>query len=81
MMLDVVVIVVVVLAGPCALTTAGGRRRGFGWALAAISGLAFPIAWTVWYLRDEQPYRFPNRLDLRSAERSTTKPTRPGPVS
>lgn len=45
---------VLVLMG---LTATGEHRRGHGIVLALAAGLFFPITWTVWYLRDEQPYR------------------------
>jgi hypothetical protein len=39
------------------LTAMGARRRGSGYPLAALAGLCFPITWTVWYVRDQHPYR------------------------
>ncbi len=39
------------------LTAIGERRRGAGIALTVAAAVAFPIAWAVWYLRDERPYR------------------------
>jgi len=42
---------------PFALTALGARRRGNGLLSAAVAGLFFPVTWTVWYLRDEHPYR------------------------
>lgn len=39
------------------LTATGEHRRGHGIVLALAAGLFFPITWTVWYLRDEHPYR------------------------
>ena len=39
------------------LTATGERRRGHGIVLALAAGLFFPITWSVWYLRDERPYR------------------------
>jgi hypothetical protein len=39
------------------LTGLGARRRGVEFPLAVIAGLFFPVTWTVWYLRDEHPYR------------------------
>ena len=38
------------------LTVLGGRRRGYGWPLAVLAGVAFPIAWVAWYVQDEHPY-------------------------
>jgi hypothetical protein len=52
----VLALALVVLPVP-ALTALGARRRGVGPALAVMAGLFFPITWTVWYLRDEHPYR------------------------
>lgn len=34
------------------LTAAGERRRSRRWGVAIAAGLFFPVAWTVWYLRD-----------------------------
>lgn len=39
------------------LTSIGQRRRGRGLASAAVAGIFFPVTWTVWYVRDEHPYR------------------------
>ena len=49
-------LVCLVLAVPV-LTGLGARRRGLSRATSLVSGLVFPVAWSVWYLRDEQPYR------------------------
>ena len=40
-----------------ALTSFGQRRRGHGLWAALLAGVFFPIAWAVWYLRDEHPRR------------------------
>jgi hypothetical protein len=37
------------------LTVVGARRRGQRWFSACLSGLVFPLTWTVWYLLDEPP--------------------------
>ncbi len=37
-------------------TCLGSRRRGNSYRVALISGLCFPVAWAVWYVRDERPY-------------------------
>jgi hypothetical protein len=53
-----VIVLVLCLAGVAvlmALTALGQRRRGAGVALTLAAGLAFPITWTAWYLRDESP--------------------------
>jgi hypothetical protein len=51
-------LVLAVAATPlAALTGLGAHRRGVGTPLAVLSGLCFPVTWTVWYLRDEHPYR------------------------
>jgi hypothetical protein len=39
------------------LTALGAHRRGSEVPLAVLAGLFFPVTWTVWYLRDEHPYR------------------------
>ncbi len=45
----------VVLTGP------GALRRGLAPLTASLAGLFFPVTWTVWYLRDERPYRRAHR--------------------
>jgi hypothetical protein len=51
-------VLIVAVAGPLALLTAlGAHRRGLAIPLAAVAGLLFPVTWTVWYVRDERPYR------------------------
>lgn len=39
------------------LTGIGVRRRGVTIPMAVLAGILFPVAWVVWYARDEQPYR------------------------
>ncbi|MGZ6801298.1 MAG: hypothetical protein ACXVGR_15995 [Mycobacteriaceae bacterium] len=51
-----VLLVAAVLLALIGLTAAGERRRGTGIGIALAAGFFFPIAWTVWYLRDEHPY-------------------------
>lgn len=46
-----------VLLGLALLTGTGQRRRGGPWPAALAAGLIFPLAWLVWYVRDEQPFR------------------------
>ena len=46
-----------VLLALMGITATGERKRGRGIGVALVAGLFFPIAWTVWYLRDEHPYR------------------------
>jgi hypothetical protein len=50
-----------VLVGPVlalsVLTALGAHRRGQTIPLSMLVGLLFPAAWTVWYVRDEHPYR------------------------
>jgi hypothetical protein len=53
----VVVVSVLVVAALGVLTALGARRRGAGLPLVALAGSAFPVTWTVWYLRDQRPYR------------------------
>ena len=51
-------VLIVAVAGPLALLTAlGAHRRGLAIPLAAVTGVLFPVTWTVWYVRDERPYR------------------------
>ena len=40
--------------GLMVLTAVGERRRGNGIGLSVVAGLFFPIAWVVWYQRDER---------------------------
>ncbi len=39
------------------LTALGAHERGLSIALSAAAGAFFPVTWTVWYVRDEHPYR------------------------
>jgi hypothetical protein len=44
-----------VLALPVAvLTGVGERRRGGRWPAVALAVIAWPAAWTIWYVRDER---------------------------
>lgn len=46
-------------AGPVALmvlTGLGARVRGMRWFPALLAGLAFPLTWVAWYVRDELPH-------------------------
>ena len=53
----VVAFVLLVVGAPLAVLTAiGARRRGNRTALALLAGLAYPITWAIWYVRDEHPY-------------------------
>lgn len=47
----------VALLGLMVLTAVGERRRGNGVVRSGVAGLFFPIAWAVWYQRDERPSR------------------------
>lgn len=53
----IALVLLVLLLVPLSLTALGARRRGNGLLAAAVAGLFFPVTWTVWYLRDEHPYR------------------------
>lgn len=44
------------LLGLVALTATGARRRGMSRPEAVAVGLAFPVTWIVWYVRDA-PYQ------------------------
>ncbi len=59
-MIAVALVCAVIFLAMMALTIAGARRRGQHLPVAVIAGIFFPVAWTVWYLRDEQPYRAPH---------------------
>ena len=50
-----------VLLACMGLTASGERRRGHGIAVTVAAGIFFPITWTVWYVRDERPYRTVHR--------------------
>ena len=53
----IALVLLVLLLVPFVLTALGARRRGNSLLSAAVAGLFFPVTWTVWYLRDEHPYR------------------------
>lgn len=38
------------------LTGLGQTRRGASALTAVVAGVAFPVTWMIWYLRDERPY-------------------------
>jgi hypothetical protein len=42
------------------LTALGAHERGPSIGRAVLAGVFFPVTWTVWYLRDEHPYRKTN---------------------
>jgi hypothetical protein len=46
------------------LTAVGAHGRGLSIGLSVPAGAFFPVTWTVWYFRDEHPYR---RARTRSA--------------
>jgi hypothetical protein len=47
---------------PLALLTAlGAHHRGLAIPLVVLTGLFYPATWTVWYVRDEHPYRRAHR--------------------
>ena len=60
----IIAVTLVLLAGPilllaaslAVLTAVGARHRGNPIWLAALSGLAFPLAWVLWYVHDEHPH-------------------------
>ena len=56
-LIAVAVVMAAVILALAGLTAIGQRRRGHGVVLSLAAGLVFPIAWVVWYLRDQQPYR------------------------
>ena len=57
-MLIVGLLVLAAVALPLPILTAvGAHQRGLSLPRAAVTGLFFPVSWTVWYVRDEHPYR------------------------
>lgn len=56
LIVGILVLLAVLLPIPI-LTALGARQRGLSIPLAALSGIFFPMAWTVWYSRDKHPYR------------------------
>ena len=57
-MLFVMLVILGAVAVPLPLLTAlGAHQRGLAIPLAAVAGLFVPVSWTVWYVRDEHPYR------------------------
>lgn len=42
--------------GLAVLTGTGARRRGGTVPLALLAAVFFPVAWVVWYVRDERPW-------------------------
>jgi hypothetical protein len=52
-------VIVAILAAALALgvlTGVGSQRRHPGLVRAGLSAAFFPVAWAVWYVRDEHPY-------------------------
>jgi hypothetical protein len=48
---------------PLALLTAlGAHQRGLAMPLVVLTSLFYPVAWIVWYVRDEHPYRRYRRI-------------------
>lgn len=56
-MLAALAALAVVLGTPMVLTWLGQRRRGSGPVVALVASALFPVAWAVWYVVDERPYR------------------------
>ena len=51
-------LVLTALSLPLALLTAvGAHRRGLATPVAVLTGLFYPVTWTVWYVKDEHPCR------------------------
>lgn len=53
----VLVVVGVGVVGIGVLTGLGARQRGQSHVAASLAGIAFPVTWIVWYVRDTHPYR------------------------
>jgi hypothetical protein len=58
----VAVLAVVGVLSLVVLTVLGARRRGHADRQSWFAGFLFPVTWTIWYVRDERPYR---RVDRR----------------
>lgn len=57
-MADGGIVVIAVLVLPLlVITVRGAHRRGLPVPAAVVAGLFFPVTWTIWYFRDEHPYR------------------------
>lgn len=57
-------LVLLALLGPLAVLTAiGARERGASPVAAVVAGAFFPVAWTVWYVRDDLAQRRSTRAD------------------
>jgi len=52
----VVVAIHVAVLASSVLTGVGSQRRHPGLVRAGLSAIFFPVAWAVWYVRDEHPY-------------------------
>jgi hypothetical protein len=60
-----VAIVAAVLTLPLMVLTAlGARRRGLVVPIAVLAGVAFPVTWALWYVRDEHPYQKAQRSQV-----------------
>ena len=61
-MLLVTLLVLAAVSLPLALLTAlGAHQRGLAMPAALLTGLCYPVTWTVWYVKDEHPYRRAHR--------------------
>jgi hypothetical protein len=47
-------VAVAALAAFPLLTATGARRRHNRWSVCALSALAFPVTWVVWFVRDNR---------------------------
>jgi hypothetical protein len=57
-----VMLMILIPATLIAVTPLGNHVRGRSNAVAFVSGVAFPIPWTAWYLLDTHPGCSPRRL-------------------
>jgi hypothetical protein len=55
-MIVVLLLVALVWLPFAVLTGLGEHRRGARTVVAVLAGVAFPLTWVVWYVRDEHPF-------------------------
>lgn len=67
-MLTQTLLVLAAASLPLALLTAlGAHQRGLPTPRVVLSSVFYPVAWIVWYVRDEHPYRRYHRTHRHTA--------------